>query len=90
MTHLPKSYLSDEERYGLLREGGMHLVCIAESQEADEAGDDEASWAWLAATKLSASTLNLLKGTLGMEKLQEKGIDVENAVEAFGQSWLRN
>lgn len=90
MTKIPKSYLSDEERKALFEEGGEHLVCIAESQEADDAGDDDASWAWLAATKLSASTLNLFKETIGLDKIKEKGLNLDNAIAEYGEDWLKS
>lgn len=44
MTDVPalKSYLLDqEEREALLREGGMNVVYLAESQAAGRAGDEE-------------------------------------------------
>jgi len=47
-SNLPKSYLPEEDKEALMREGGMDFVYLAESQEAGDAGDAAASWAWLA------------------------------------------
>jgi hypothetical protein len=43
MNEMPKSYLPDTEREGLMQNG----IYLAESQAAGEAGDEETAWAWL-------------------------------------------
>lgn len=84
----PKSYLDPVEREALMREGGMHAVCIAESQEADDAGDFEAGWAWLAATRLSASNLRKLKIWYGADFIRKYNFDTTNADKEMGSDWL--
>jgi len=88
MKTMPKSYLSAEEREGLLQEGGMNLVYLAESQDADEAGDTEASWAWLSMAKLSASSLRTLKRCSGAQLIRDMGFDTSSADAVYGPDWL--
>lgn len=85
----PKSYLLDqEEREALLREGGTDLLYLAESQEAGRAGDKEAAWAWLRITKLSATSLKMLKTWNGAQYIRDMGFDTSKADAAFGVGWL--
>jgi len=88
MKTMPKSYLSAEEREGLLQEGGMNLVYVAESQEADDAGDKEASWAWLSMAKLPADALWILKRTSGAQFIRDMGFDTSRADATYGTDWL--
>jgi hypothetical protein len=88
MTKTLKSYLSDEEREALLREGGMNLVYLAESQDAGDAGDEETAWAWLSLADLPAHTLMACKETLGADFLRKIGMKTDSADAAYGPGWL--
>jgi len=88
MKPMPKSYLSAEEREALLREGSMNLVYVAESQEADDAGDKEASWAWLSMAKLPADALFIIKECSGAEFIRDMGFDTSRADAVYGADWL--
>jgi len=88
MKTIPKSYLSEEEREALLREGSMNLVYIAESQEADDAGDKAASWAWLSMAKLPASSLRTIKRCSGAQFIRDMGFDTSSADAIYGPDWL--
>jgi len=88
MKTMPKSYLSEEEREGLLQEGGMNLVYLAESQDAGAAGDKEASWAWLSMATLPADALALLKRTSGAQFIRDMGFDTSRADAVYGADWL--
>jgi len=87
-TALPKSYLSQEERDALLREGGMNLVYGAESQEAERAGDGDAAWAWLALAALPAHSLMRLKQSQGAQFIRKWGFNTTRADAAYGTGWL--
>ena len=85
----PKSYLSDEERQGLLLEVGINAVYLAESTEATLAGDEDAAWEWFRLAELSASTLAYIKAmTGGADFIREQGLITTKADEQFGQDWL--
>jgi len=84
----PKSYLPDEEREALLKEGGMNLVYLAESQEAGQAGDEDTAWAWLRFAELPAYGLMGLKKTLGATFIREKGLNIASANHVYGVDWL--
>jgi len=88
MKPMPKSYLSAEEREDLLREGSMNLLYVAESQEADEAGDEEAAWAWLSLAKLPADALWILKESSGAQVIRDRGFDTSRADAVYGPDWL--
>jgi len=87
-TVTPKSYLSQEERDALLREGGMNLVCGAEYQEAERAGDGDAAWAWLALAELPPHSLMRLKQSQGAQFIREWGFNTTRADAAYGAGWL--
>ena len=88
-TTTPKSYLHDEEeREGLLREGGTDLLYLAESQEAGRAGDEETAWAWMSFVELEPSTLMSLKRRAGAQFIRNKGLRTTKADAAFGPGWL--
>jgi len=90
MKTMPQSYLSEEEREGLLLEGGLDLVYLAESQEAGAAGDKEASWAWLSMAKLPADALWILKRTSGAQFIRDMGFDTSSADAVYGADWLEH
>jgi hypothetical protein len=85
---MPKSYLSAETREELLREGDLELVYLAESYEADQAGDGDAAWAWLAHVILPAHTLLFLKWQRGASFIREKGFATTEADAKYGPDWL--
>ena len=87
----PKSYMSDAER-NELRVGGMteNGICLAESEAADQAGDEAAAWAWLACAELQADSLLFLKGRHGADFIRDKGFRTAKADAAYGPSWLEH
>jgi hypothetical protein len=87
-THTPKSYLTPEEREALMREGGMNLVCLSESQEAGHAGDDEAAWAWLTLAELPPTALMMLKTWNGPQFIRDMGFQTSRADAEYGSDWL--
>ncbi|GHT87035.1 hypothetical protein FACS1894116_02130 [Betaproteobacteria bacterium] len=85
MNELPKSYLPDAEREGLTQ----NEIYLAESQAADEAGDDEASWAWLRYADLPAYALMTLKRNLGADFVRkQKFLCMKEANRVYGENWL--
>jgi len=87
-TPPPKSYLSQEARDALLREGSMNLVYGAESQEAGRAGDSDTAWAWLALAELPPHSLMRLKNSRGAQFIRERGFNTTRADAAYGAGWL--
>jgi hypothetical protein len=85
---MPKSYLSAAEREELMREDDIELVYHAEYQAAEQAGDDDAAWAWLALEKLPAYTLLFLKRQRGARFIREMGFDTTEADAEYGLGWL--
>lgn len=84
-----KSYLTDAERDELRADGLCENgILAAESQAADDAGDAETSWAWLAKAELSAHYLAYLKDRRGADFIRTKGFDTRNADVAYGADWL--
>lgn len=81
---MPKSYLSDERKKGL-SENTLYLV---ESAAADDAGDEETSWAWLRKAELPAHALLALKRVEGSEYIRKMGLRTETAEQAYGKDWL--
>lgn len=88
-TERPKSYITDEER-DELRAGGASENCILldESCAADRAGDEDASWAWLALAELPAHSLAFLKDQQGADFIRSRGFQTKNADTAYGPGWL--
>lgn len=82
---LPKSYLTDAEREEL-RAGGLSQSSIynAESQAADNAGDGEAAWKWLAMIELPAYTLLFLKSQNGAQFIRDMGFSTKKTDEKYG------
>jgi hypothetical protein len=88
-THTPKSYLPSEEREALLREGGMNLVYLAESGAAGDAGDEEASWAWLRYADLPPYALKTLKNNMGADFVRKQNfLCIGEANRVYGENWL--
>ena len=88
MTTTLKSYLSEEKREALKREGGMELVYLAESTRAGEAGDEEIAWEWLRLVEFSAQSLLGLKRRTSAQFIRDKGLNTIKADEAYGPDWL--
>jgi len=85
----PKSYLSDEERAEILREGGDdELIALEESGAACKANDMPSSWAWLARTELPHYSLKRLKRNHGAEWIRKMGFKTAAADAAYGADWL--
>jgi len=84
----PQSYLSDEERAEILREEGADFLYIVESQAADEARDEDSSWAWLARAELPHYSLKRLKRTHGADWIRKMGFKTATAEAAYGTDWL--
>ena len=86
---LPKSYLTDAERERMraegLNENGKQLI---EANAARKAGDEEASWAWLARSIMPAHTLRFLKWRRGADFIREMGFDTTLADQEYGEGWL--
>ncbi|MCL2522990.1 MAG: hypothetical protein FWF20_07605 [Betaproteobacteria bacterium] len=86
---LPKSYLSDVDRAVAYADGlSDDSICMDESTAAEKAGDDAASWAWMARAELPAHTLAFLKGQNGAQFIRDLGFRTRKADEAYGPGWL--
>jgi len=83
-----KSYLPQERRDVLLREGDTELLYIAESQEARDAGDMDTAWSWLALVDVPAHTLMFLKSRRGAQFIRDFGFDTSQADAKYGADWL--
>lgn len=71
---LPRSYISEEEKTDMKREGlTQNDIFVFESQAADDAGDKEAGWAWLALAELPEECKAILKIGCDDEFLRAKG-----------------
>ena len=79
-----KSYLKDEEKIGL----DDNCILLAESAAADEAGDEETSWEWLALAELPAHALLAAKRSNGADWVRRHGLRTETAEAAYGKDWL--
>lgn len=84
----PKSYLPEEKRNALIKEGNMDFLYINESMSAGDAGDEDTAWAWLAQGKMPAKVLLAIKWTLGADFIREHGLKTDLADEAYGPGWL--
>ncbi|MDR0787125.1 MAG: hypothetical protein LBG44_04570 [Gemmatimonadota bacterium] len=85
----PKSYMTDAEREEMRQRGAaVNTIYLAESRRADEAGDDEASWAWLGFAEIPAHSLLFLKHSGGAEYVRSLGLNLAPAEEAYGPGWL--
>jgi hypothetical protein len=69
---LPRRYMPEEDKVGL----SQNAIYVCESMDAEKAGDEEASWAWLALADLPESASYILKEVCGDEFLKAKGFKV--------------
>ncbi|MDR3056218.1 MAG: hypothetical protein LBU53_12600 [Zoogloeaceae bacterium] len=70
--HLPRSYMPEEDKVGM----SQNAIYLCESTDADEAGDEEAAWGWLALAELPESANYILKEVCGDEFLKAKGFKI--------------
>ena len=84
MSDLPKSYLTEDERAGLL-ENERYLD---ESDAAAKAGDMDTAWAWLRLAELPAHALMAAKNLNGADWIKQKGLRTETAEKRYGKDWL--
>ena len=54
----------------------QNAIYLCESVDADEAGDEEAAWQWLALAELPESANYILKEVCGDEFLKAKGFNI--------------
>jgi hypothetical protein len=86
---MPKSYMTDAQRDALRAQGMTDDdIYLSESEAADDAGDDEASWGWLAKVELPAHTLMFLKRRHGAGFIRELGFNTAGADAVYGAGWL--
>jgi hypothetical protein len=84
-NEMPKSYLPAAEREGLTQ----NEIYLAESQAADDAGDNETAWQWLRYADLPPYALKGMKAILGADFV--RGMDFQCMPEAnrvYGENWL--
>ncbi|MDR2614934.1 MAG: hypothetical protein LBC91_06400 [Candidatus Accumulibacter sp.] len=81
---MPKSYMTDADREGLSQNGIYLSECLA----AHEAGDEDASWEWLALAELPAYSLMSCKVNLGADFIRQKGLNTQPADREYGPGWL--
>ncbi|GAA0603481.1 hypothetical protein [Caenispirillum bisanense] len=81
---MPKSYLSEERKRNL----SQNALYAAESAAADDAGDEQAAWEWLALAEVPAPALLAAKRMNGADWIRAKGLRTETAEKAYGKDWL--
>jgi hypothetical protein len=64
--------MPEEDKAGM----SQNAIYLCESADAKEAGDEEASWAWLALAELPESSTYILKEVCGDKFLKAKGFNV--------------
>ncbi|GHU38815.1 hypothetical protein AGMMS50256_38360 [Betaproteobacteria bacterium] len=69
---LPRSYFPEEKKLGM----SQNAIYLCESGAADTAGDEEASWAWLALAEHTEQAKSTLKRMCGDEFLKSKGFQI--------------
>ncbi|MDR3055681.1 MAG: hypothetical protein LBU53_09815 [Zoogloeaceae bacterium] len=69
---LPRSYFPDEDKLGLTPKA----IYLCEASAAKTAGDEEASWAWLAMANISEGAMSILRMGNDDEFLRSKGFSV--------------
>ncbi|GHT81791.1 hypothetical protein AGMMS49960_05270 [Betaproteobacteria bacterium] len=69
---LPKSYMPEEDKIGM----SQNAIYACEAADAKAAGDEEASWAWLALAELPSSAKYILKEVCGDEFLKARGFNI--------------
>ena len=86
---LPKSYMSDAEREELKKQGASQdLFYLVECGAAQDAGDLDAAWAWIARCELPAYSLSFLKKVNGAEFIRELNFNTTEADRVYGKGWL--
>ena len=83
-----RSYLDAAKRKKILLEQGIDLAYAAEAQAADQAGDLETAWAWLAKVELPAPTLLNIKVRRGAQFIRDKKLNTTQADAKYGPDWL--
>jgi hypothetical protein len=69
--------MPEEEIANMRKEGiTQNDLYVFESQAADEAGDEDTSWAWLALAELPEACKDILKSGCSMEFLKAKGFNL--------------
>lgn len=89
-SNMPKSYLSQEEREKLLRDGDMDQLYVAEGVAACGARDLDTAWTWLAKAKLPPTALRMIKAGRGVQFILEKGFNTSLADAEYGPNWLES
>jgi hypothetical protein len=84
MDKKPRSYMTDEDRQGL----SQNAVFLSEALAANEAGDEETGWQWLALAELPAYSLMSCKVNLGADFVREKRLNTAPADKEYGSGWL--
>ncbi len=87
-ANLPKSYLSEEEIQEILILDGEECLYLEQSRRADECGDNEAGWQWLALTELPTHSLACLKEVKGAEFIKKYNFNTTEADKKYGKGWL--
>jgi hypothetical protein len=84
-TEMPKSYLADADRKGLTQ----NEIYLAEAGAARDAGDEEASWAWLRYADLPPYALKTMKNILGADFVRQQNfLCIGEANRVYGENWL--
>jgi len=85
----PKSYLPEDERQQLIREGcSQDFIYTLESDRAADAGDRDSAWTWLAMSALDGPNLMFLKGQYGPDFVRDWEFDTKQADQTYGPGWL--
>ncbi|MDR1349844.1 MAG: hypothetical protein LBJ59_03500 [Zoogloeaceae bacterium] len=69
---LPRSYFLEKDKLGMTQKA----IYLCEASAANSAGDEEASWAWLALVNLSEHAMSILKIVCNDEFLKSKGFRI--------------
>jgi hypothetical protein len=86
---IPKSYLPPEKREALLHtSASANSLYLSESDAADDAGDEEAAWAWLSLVEWPAQSLMRLKRRTSAQFIRDKKFNTAKADEVYGPGWL--
>ena len=70
---MPRSYLHAKDKKGL----SQNLIYAREASAAIDAGDEEATWAWMAKTNMPNFAKLALADTFGKEFLESKGFQYD-------------
>ena len=86
---LPKSYMSEAEREELKKQGAsQNLIYLEECGAAQNAGDLNAAWAWIARCELPAYSLSFLKKKRGADFIRKLNFNTTEADKTYGKGWL--